>query len=344
MRRFTTTVPRCKDFFNAPKQRKIWDVRGVSKDDFFRKKYGNISPEDRQKLNEKVARQRRLREERKKHETRDIVPHTPLSISPGHEYVYGTHAVLAALTAKKRAFSKLYVHNPKEQTKQIIDLATAYGIGVTRVSDKREMKRLSSNGVHNGVVVETKRLHFPALTLLGEVNDGSFTLVSETVETREAVREGKQPIGVLLDGVTDPQNVGSIIRTAHFLGVDFLVVPEQDSARLGPVTAKAAAGALDLLPIYTVFNPATFLLSAQKNGWSVVSTGTESSKYIDLEELPRLAESPMLMVFGSEGDGVRSSIRHLSDHVVGIPGHRGGIVDSLNVGVAAGFLLGKCVE
>lgn len=364
---------------------KIWDQLNISKHEFFIRKYGNISPEERKKLDDKVARQMSLREARKRHELGDDYDRprraAKLALNPLSEYVYGTHPVISALTAGKRsAFSKLYIHNVKEHTGKIVQLAKKYGLKIVEKNTKGEMNTLSSNGVHNGVVLETRPLALPLAESFGEHFSGetgeySVTIVDElTNETTESLHQvarevphgySRFPFGIFLDGVTDPQNIGNIVRSAYYLGADFMVVPESQSARLGPVAAKAAAGALDMLPIYRLDDPMGLVDSVRRNGWNVVSTSSKvghddlsdtkekhrgqlQQKYVEFGELPALmGQGPMLMIFGSEGAGVRTNLKFRSDYLVGLNKGRAdpdGVVDSLNVGTAAGLLISKCFQ
>lgn len=364
---------------------KIWDKLNISKHEFFIRKYGNITPEERKKLDEKVVRQKLLREARKRHELGDDY-YRPrqgpkMALNPLSEYLFGTHPVISALTAHKRsAFNRLYIHNPKEQTAKILQLAKKYGVKVVEKDTKGEMNTLSSNGVHNGVVLETRPLSLPLVESFGEHFDketGRYTVTMVDERTNEAFEEihtvsrtvahndGKFPFGIFLDGITDPQNIGNIVRSAYYLGADFMIVPESESARLGPVAAKAAAGALDLLPIYRLDGPMALVDSVKRNGWNVVSTSSKlgdddlrstkekhrdqlEQKYIEYSDLPGLMnQAPMLMIFGSEGGGVRTNLKFKSDYLVGL--NKGnpdpeGLVDSLNVGTAAALLISKCFE
>lgn len=361
---------------------KIWDQRGISKDEFFSRKYGNIKPEDRKRLDEKVARQRRMREARKQHERGDDFYQKPappkFTLNPLCEYVYGTHPVIAALSSGKRgAFNRLFIFNPKEQTSRILQLAKKFGVKVEEKNSKGEMNMISSNGVHNGVVLETKPLPFPSIEEVGPCDsetgeysislyDGlSNTTTSSTMTVARTTPEkhAKYPLGIYLDGITDPHNVGNIVRSAFYMGVDFIVLPDHDSARLGPVAAKTSVGALDLMTIYKTEDSLGFVDLARRNGWNVISTSTKPTeveltemkkhgehlkdKFIEVADLPGLMDlAPVILVFGSEGAGIRTNLKFRSDYLVGLEKGRQGddIVDSLNVGVAAGLLISKCLE
>lgn len=365
---------------NQKKPEKVWDKKGISKDEFFVRKYAHIGPDHRRRLDEKVALQRRLRQERRNHEAEKLPEpprrRSPVVLNPLCEYVYGTHPVLSALKAAKRpAFSTLYIHNAKEHTKQILDAAKRFGVRVVEKKTKGEMNTLSSNGVHNGVVLETQPLVIPQLLAVGAADaEGRYALkvvddatnkavpVPQVVARQQRPNRNAFPFGVFVDGVTDPQNIGSIVRSAYYLGADFLLIPESESARLGPVAAKAAAGALDVMPIYKIESPLHFVDAAKKQGWNVVVTSSQiahsedtkdkhrqhlANRFIDTDELPRIMDlAPMLMVLGSEGDGVRTNMKLRADFLVGMSKGRADntLVDSLNVGVAAGMLIGKCLD
>lgn len=368
---------------------KPWEQQNISKDEFFGRKYGSISPEQRRKLDDKVARQRRARSERKEAEYQrnngllsrqesEIQHFRPSGVgrNPVYEYVFGTHPVLAALTGNKRdSLNKIYVFNPKEGTKPIMAAAKKLGVPVVQKESKREMNVLSDNGVHNGVVLETKPLEIPFIHDLGsydtESNDFQLTLVDSTLDMKTDIKQQSQrksyPLGIYLDGITDPQNLGAIARTAFYMGVDFIVVPEHDTARLGPVAAKAAAGSLDLMEIYQSSDNLGFIDRIRKNGWNVITTSSYTSemfindqklkhrkvqeqltsKFIETDDLSLIAaSSPVLLVMGSEGAGVRTHLQLRSDYLVGLNKGREdeGIVDSLNVSVACALMIAKCNE
>ncbi|CAK7890920.1 rRNA methyltransferase 1, mitochondrial [[Candida] anglica] len=388
-----------KKSFPVYEKKKPWDVQGITKDEFFGQKYAKMSTQRRDNFNEKVARQRRHRDERREsdreyyskktvhYQERLTVPKNPLS-----EYIYGTHAVLSALLANKRAsFNTLYLqHNRKEAPPGILKLAKQYNLSIQDNVPKGTLNGLTGFGVHNGVVLESKPLEFPLISTLGPCNgqDGTYKLASidelynsvqelskevvkskstnQTNQVETEIETPRFPIGIYLDGVTDPQNVGAIIRSAYFMGVDFVVVPDSESAKLGPVCNKASAGALDMLSVYKTNSSLKFIESSKKNGWVVISTTGKLnkseeksllSKHSELESLDDMIihanelnnicqEAPVLLVMGSEGLGVRTNLFTRSDYLVGLEQGRedgSGIVDSLNASVATALLISKCL-
>jgi 21S rRNA (GM2251-2'-O)-methyltransferase len=141
-----------------------------------------------------------------------------------------------------------------------------------------------------------------------------------------------------LDEVTDPQNLGSILRSAFFFGVDEVIICSKNSAPLSPVVSKASAGALEVMTVRSANNLMRLLDESKKTGWQVVGTSLGEDT-MPLDSLPLL--QPTILVMGNEGHGLRQSIISRCDHKVHIPCGRGSnaLVDSLNVSVATGVLL-----
>jgi 23S rRNA (guanosine2251-2'-O)-methyltransferase len=138
---------------------------------------------------------------------------------------------------------------------------------------------------------------------------------------------------MVLDGVTDPQNLGALIRSAHALGAHGVVLPKDRAAGITPLVTKAAAGALEHCPIARVTNLSRAVDQMKENGiWTVAlaADGDKALGDIDLKE-------PTALVLGSEGAGVRPLVRKTCDHVARIP--MGGQVGSLNVSAAGAISL-----
>lgn len=342
-----------------------------------------MSEPQKEKYNSRIQRQRDARKPRKiddydeQRSTRNSQGsryRTSERSSPV-EYVFGTHAVRLVLHARSRSFyGTLHTYRCKDL--ELVDWAhDVMGLKVVEADRPQFLKSLSAGGVHNGIVLETGPLVHADIHSLGRAQDGAYEVLTyhqlndSVTKTTKSVRRGleKFPLGVFLDGITDPQNLGGIARSAFFFGADFLVVPDENSARMGPVALKASAGALDLIPIYTVSQTAKFLARIQENGWNVVASGVADSvdapmatirKELNIEEATRnkmvpseelggmLEQCPMLLIMGSEGQGVSREIRTKADFLVKVDKQVDGdvFVDSLNVNVAAGVLLSKCVN
>lgn len=302
-------------------------------------------------------------ESRPRREKREV--YSGIRPSPLSEFIYGTNSVFAALSAKRREyFSRLLTFNPKPEDQEIIDLAKKENIRVQRAKDKNELNILSNNGVHNGFVLETKPMTPQPIHYLDESNfeKGTYRIIDDELGekiTRECKTENPHPFGVYLDEISDPHNVGAIIRSAYFLGADFVVVSSKNCAPLSPVVSKTSVGAIEFLPIYSATSPLSFLDKSREKGWIVVS-GAEAShptdskinqtlrskefEYGALNSL--LGESPVLLVVGSEGKGIRTTMKLRSDYLVQIASHQNvnPMVDSLNVSVATGLLIQKIMD
>ncbi|KAG5417366.1 hypothetical protein I9W82_004999 [Candida metapsilosis] len=393
----------------SKKELKPWEAEGISKDRFFKRKYGHMSDERRKALQEKVARQRRYREMKKAHEmqkmgtterfqrSREEINYEGQSakeimesgggggsggMSTFFEFVYGTHPIKSVLQARKRPILGLYTFNAEDDNGVIKQAKKEYGIKVQHVRDKNALNILSKNGVHNGLVLKTKALDVPYIKSCGHAENSNYTITIEDedgidLEKEKSVLRKREenfdedeeqlfPLALFLDEITDPQNMGSILRTAYFFGVDFIVIPDHSSAKLGPVANKASSGALDLIDIYQTDRSLKFIDSVRENGWNVISTSAKpdesnldelkdknykvemslKDKFIKLGDLKTvLKRTPVMLVIGSEGKGVRTNMKLRSDYLVGVEKYRENddIVDSLNVGVATGVIVQSCL-
>jgi 23S rRNA (guanosine2251-2'-O)-methyltransferase len=133
---------------------------------------------------------------------------------------------------------------------------------------------------------------------------------------------------VAADQITDPRNLGALIRSAEALGATGLLLPGHGTARITPVVEKAAAGATSFLPVANVGNLANALNRLKKSGYWVVGLAPEADRSIQDFEFPER----VVLVVGSEGEGLRSRTRSLCDFILSIP--LTGSVSSLNVSVA----------
>lgn len=148
----------------------------------------------------------------------------------------------------------------------------------------------------------------------------------------------------------DPGNIGAIIRSSHFLGADGILICTRNSAALTPVALKAAAGAAEMLPLFSVSQPASFIDECQENGWKFYAAVSPSSSdsgrvtgrpYYSSTTLGTPTQKhPCILVLGSEGDGLRWNIQKKADFMLGIEAQRtgSGELDSLNVSVASALL------
>ncbi|MGA2772244.1 MAG: 23S rRNA (guanosine(2251)-2'-O)-methyltransferase RlmB [Bryobacteraceae bacterium] len=222
----------------------------------------------------------------------------------------GIHPVVEALRAK-RALERLLVAQgaggPRVQ--EIIDLARRASIPV-RFEPRAALDRLAGTSAHQGVVA------------LGAAQ-------------RYADFDGVAPCEMLvvLDGVEDPHNLGAIIRTAHAAGAGAVIIPERRAAGVTGVVAKAAAGALEHLPVVRVANINRALEELKQRGFWIYGLDERGAETYDQVEYA----SPAAVVLGGEGKGLHEQVRKHCDALVRIP--VAGRISSLNVSVAAGVML-----
>ncbi|KAK0571265.1 hypothetical protein LWI29_013400 [Acer saccharum] len=273
------------------------------------------------------------------------------------EGLYGVGPVLAALSAGRREFNALYVQegltlsssNRKRKDKKgfekVLKMAENIGLSIKETS-KHDLNMVVGNRPHQGLVLDASPLEMVKIKELDPI---------PTVEDHPS-------LWVALDEVTDPQNLGAIIRSAFFFGASGVVLCAKNSAPLSGVVSKASAGSLELMELRYCNNMMQFLVSSAENGWRVLG-GSVSLKAIALNEVP--PGPPTVLVLGSEGTGLRPLVERSCTHLVRIPGnipvdmtagvddmasdvHSGSsaeqfrsflAVESLNVSVAAGVLI-----
>jgi 23S rRNA (guanosine2251-2'-O)-methyltransferase len=201
-------------------------------------------------------------------------------------------------------------------------LAGEAGIAI-RDSDEQGLDRLADGERHQGVVVE----------LAPRAGDPETQLE----EALEALA-GSPPLLLVLDGVTDPHNLGACLRSADAAGVAAVIVPRDRAAGLTPVVRKVAAGAAETVPLVQVVNLARTLRELKERGVWLVGTADDASRTLYEVDF----RGPTAIVLGSEGEGMRRLTREACDQLVSIP--MGGAVESLNVSVATGVALFEVVR
>ena len=238
------------------------------------------------------------------------------------EQVYGVHAVEALLRHHPRRVKQLWLaegrQDPRVQT--LVELATQQRISVGQ-RERRELDEWAE-GVHQGVVAEVSPSQ-----VWGEA------MLEELLDRHEGV-----PLLLVLDGVTDPHNLGACLRTADAAGALAVVVPKDKSATLNATVRKVACGAAEVMPLVAVTNLARTLEKLQKRGLWVVGTAGEADQEIYQQDL----RGPLVLVMGAEGKGMRRLTREHCDYLVKLP--MGGSVSSLNVSVATGVCLFEAVR
>lgn len=238
-------------------------------------------------------------------------------------YVYGIHAVAALMANPKRLAREIFVSRERadERILALIAQAEAQKIAIKRLSHQ-EMKQSFDEFNHQGIVALAERLP--------EYREQDLV---------EFIEYSKKPCLILiLDGITDPHNLGACLRTADAVGVDFVVIPKDKSASVTPVVSKVASGAAETIPIISVTNLARAIETLKEHGvWIYGAAGEAETTLYDIDY-----RSSIAMVMGAEGKGLRRLTKDHCDQLFSLPMH--GTVSSLNVSVATGIALYEVVR
>ncbi len=245
-------------------------------------------------------------------------------MSKGHReprVVFGFHAVLARLRAEPASVLEIFLDEARNdaRAKDLVAAAERAQVRLQRVPVKR-LDGFYGGGRHQGVVarVEVKRV------------------ADSLDELLDAVRES--PLLLVLDGVTDPHNLGACLRVANAAGAHAVIAPKDRAAGINPTVSKVASGAAELTPYLMVTNLARTLDELKERNIWVVGAADDAPQDLYAADLPeRIA-----WVLGAEGEGMRRLTRERCDMLVRIPMHGG--VESLNVSVAAGVVLYESVR
>ncbi len=242
------------------------------------------------------------------------------------EVVFGIHAVNALIESAPERFIELWLLKGREddRLKSIIDLSKKYGISV-QLAQRKVLDEKSDGEQHQGVVARVQ-----AGKTFNE-NDLDDIIKSTTAK-------GEQPFFLILDGVTDPHNLGACLRNADSAGVQAIIVPKDNAARLTGTVRKVAVGAAEFVPLVQVTNLSRTMKALQEQGVWIIGTAGETDTCLYDVKL----SGPMALVMGAEGKGMRRLTRENCDQLVKLP--MAGSVSSLNVSVATGICLFEIVR
>ncbi|MDP9066128.1 MAG: 23S rRNA (guanosine(2251)-2'-O)-methyltransferase RlmB, partial [Pseudomonadota bacterium] len=233
-------------------------------------------------------------------------------------WVYGLHAIRAVLERAPERVLELWMAQPRDDTRarQLKELATVAGVRV-QTAGSAALESLVGAVAHQGAVAAVRPLRaWDEQTLLASLRN-----------------RGTDPLFLILDGVTDPHNLGACLRTADAAGVDAVVIPKDRAASVDGIVRKVAAGAAEFVPVASVTNLARTLQQLKSEGMWMVGTDGNAGQTLYQADLRR----SLGVVLGAEGGGMRRLTRESCDFVVRIP--MAGHVESLNVSVAAGVAL-----
>jgi len=233
-------------------------------------------------------------------------------------FVYGLHAIGAVLEHAPERLLELWMAQPRDdaRARHLRERAQAAGVRIQTASSEA-LAKLVGDVAHQGAVAAVRPLKsWDEHDLLGNLS-----------------QINGDPLLLVLDGVTDPHNLGACLRTADAAGVHAVIIPKDRSAAVDGVVRKVAAGAAEFVPVASVTNLARVLDQLKEQGIWVVGTEGEATQTLYHADLKR----PLALILGAEGSGMRRLTRERCDFVVRIP--MAGQVESLNVSVAAGVAL-----
>jgi len=232
--------------------------------------------------------------------------------------IYGIHPVKEALKSSPPRFQRILVasQNPSPALQSVLHLAQAKNVPLT-FTDKETLQRMAGEGIHQNII--------------GIVKDTPYPELEEILKRPQ--KEGTRALFLILDGIQDPQNFGSFIRTALGCGVHGMIIPKDRAVGITPVVIKASAGTASHMPVSRVVNIAVTIDRMKKEGiWVYGASGEAKDLIYDLDLNIDLA-----IVIGAEGKGIRPLVKKKCDRLFSIP--MKGPVSSFNASVSGGMIL-----
>lgn len=230
--------------------------------------------------------------------------------------IEGRNPIIEALRGD-RAIDKIMISNSSKEgsIKKIIGMAKEKNIVIQYV-DKHKLDEISTSHSHQGVIAV--------------VSDYKYYELEELLEI--ANKKGEDPFFIILDEITDPHNLGTIIRTADAVGAHGVIIPKRRSVHITSVVAKASAGAVEYVPVCKVTNIVNTIKQLKKEGLWIAAADMDGEVFYEQN-----LTGPLALVIGSEGFGVSRLVKQNCDFVVKMP--MVGNVSSLNASVAGGILM-----
>lgn len=240
---------------------------------------------------------------------------------PNANQFEGRNAVLELLKSGRDIDKILVAKGNVEGTiKRIIGEASKKGI-VIQEAARQKLDELSQTKNHQGVIA------------FASAHD--YSTIDDILENA-AVR-GEDPFIIVMDGITDPHNLGAVIRTAECAGAHGIIIPKRRSVGLTAVVAKTSAGAVEYMPVAKVTNISAAIDLLKSKGIWVAATDMKGENYFKAD-----LSGPIALVIGSEGEGVGRLVKEKCDFTVSIPMY--GNITSLNASVAAGLIMYEVVR
>jgi 23S rRNA (guanosine2251-2'-O)-methyltransferase len=233
------------------------------------------------------------------------------------EKLAGINSIMEALNGKRK-IHKIYIQEGRggKRIEELLQLAEKRGVYWQYV-DKQRLDQMYTIANHQGVIAQADSFEYSTIEAILE----------------HAALSGQEAFILILDGIEDPQNMGSIIRTAECAGVHGVIVPKHNSSEITPAVVRASAGAVEHMLIATETNLVNAIKTLKKQGLWVIAADMDGEQDYFRCQLP----SPTALVVGGEGQGIRRLVKENCDMVVRIP--MGGAIQSLNASVAAGLII-----
>ena len=230
--------------------------------------------------------------------------------------IEGRNPIIEALK-NNRPIEKIMVNKASKEgsIKKILAMAKENKVIIQEV-DRHKLDEMSESHAHQGVIAIT--------------SDYRYYDLDEILEIPR--QNGEDPFFIILDGITDPHNLGSIIRTADAVGAHAVIIPKSRSVQITPIVAKASAGAVEYLPVCKVTNIVNTIKTLKENGLWIAAVDMDGQTFYQQN-----LGGPLGLVVGSEGEGISRLVKQNCDFTVSMP--MSGNVTSLNASVAGGILL-----
>jgi len=239
-----------------------------------------------------------------------------------NDLLFGIHSIEAVLNNEPERILEIFALKGRDDKRmnEVISLARRHGVSVSFVA-KKTLEDRADGESHQGIIANARTAR-----------------VKTEADLDEIIAANDQPFLLILDGVTDPHNLGACIRSADAAGVHAVIVPKDNAASLTPVVRKVACGAAETMPLIQVTNLARTMREIQQQGIWIFGTAGEAESAVYDAKLT----GPIAIVMGAEGSGMRRLTREHCDHLVSLP--MAGSVSSLNVSVTTGICLFEVVR
>lgn len=239
-----------------------------------------------------------------------------------NEFIYGIHAINAVLEKSPERFIEAFVLKGRQDDRLLPVLNELQRLGISiQQMGRKTLDDKAKGANHQGIIARMKP-----------------TKALNEHDLDDILAQHEQPLLLVLDGVTDPHNLGACLRNADAAGVAAVIVPKDKSAPMTATVSKVACGAAETVPLVRVTNLARTMRGLQEQGIWIVGTAGEATHDIYQAKLT----GPLAIVMGAEGDGMRRLTRETCDDLIKIP--MAGSVSSLNVSVATGICLFEAVR